>query len=150
MGDYASVAAMLDARDQTISTLLRELATATERITDLEEQREVVGNKVEALQAEIAVDDQLLADYKLVLDACPCPVHGTCVPYVLEVLKGDKPLPKPTPVNAVNKSCPHCHIFRATLRATHQGTVIECLNCGHVGKVSDFYRRMRDCGQERP
>lgn len=46
-----------------------------------------------AARHEIAVDDQLLADRNRILDACPCPAHGRCVPYVLEVLAGKKPLP---------------------------------------------------------
>jgi hypothetical protein len=37
-----------------------------------------------AARAEIAIDDQLLAERNRILDALPCPEHGPCVPYVLE------------------------------------------------------------------
>lgn len=40
--------------------------------------------ELDAAKREIAVDDQLLADRQRILDACPCPVHGSCIPYVLE------------------------------------------------------------------
>lgn len=36
--------------------------------------------------AEIAIDNQLLTDRQRILDACPCPVHGPCVPHVLHRL----------------------------------------------------------------
>ncbi len=35
---------------------------------------------------EIAINDQLLAERQRILDACPCPVHGSCVPHVLAQL----------------------------------------------------------------
>lgn len=41
----------------------------------------------DTLQREVAVDNQLLADRQRILDACPCPVHGPCVPHVLNRLK---------------------------------------------------------------
>jgi hypothetical protein len=44
--------------------------------------------EIERLRAEIAVDDKLLAERNRILEAEPCPMHGPCVPHVLEVLGG--------------------------------------------------------------
>lgn len=35
---------------------------------------------------EITVDNELLAERERILTACPCPVHGACVPHVLAEL----------------------------------------------------------------
>lgn len=77
------------------SGTIRENVIARETITSLEilltESREIAtkyeDRYFEARQ-EIALDDQLLADRDRILDACPCPAHGRCVPYVLEQLAG--------------------------------------------------------------
>lgn len=44
----------------------------------------------DAARAEIATDDLLLAERNRILDALPCPVHGPCVPYVLEFIERQK------------------------------------------------------------
>lgn len=38
------------------------------------------------LKEEIDIDNKLLADRQRILDACPCPEHGSCVPHVLDEL----------------------------------------------------------------
>jgi hypothetical protein len=44
-----------------------------------------VASNIEALQSELRVTDEILASYKLVLDAVPeCAVHGPCVPHAVE------------------------------------------------------------------
>lgn len=43
------------------------------------------------LRTEIDTDNQLLAERNRILEALPCPVHGPCVPYVLEFIKTHKP-----------------------------------------------------------
>lgn len=42
--------------------------------------------EIERLKEEVAIDNDLLAERQRILDACPCPSHGACVPHVLETL----------------------------------------------------------------
>lgn len=43
-----------------------------------------------ALRAELAITESLLAERQRILDALPCPQHGTCVPYVLDFIENAK------------------------------------------------------------
>lgn len=43
--------------------------------------------RIEKLEAEIRVDDELLKDRDRLLEAIPCPTHGACVPFALEEIK---------------------------------------------------------------
>jgi len=40
----------------------------------------------DALKEEVEIDSKLIAERDRILDACPCPVHGRCVPHVLDEL----------------------------------------------------------------
>lgn len=40
--------------------------------------------RVEKAEAEITLDDKIIADRNLVLEALPCPVHGQCVPHAID------------------------------------------------------------------
>lgn len=62
------------------------LAYADSLAAQLEAERA----KVAELEREVALDDQLLADRQRILDSCPCPVHGACIPHVLETLAKSK------------------------------------------------------------
>lgn len=43
--------------------------------------------RIVELEAEVEIDNQLLADRQKILDVCPCPIHGRCIPYVIERLE---------------------------------------------------------------
>ena len=63
---------------------------------DIEDHRQVF-NALVQMRAEIQVDDSLLKDRNRILAALPCPIHGPCVPYVLEQLEALKRLRSETP-----------------------------------------------------
>lgn len=42
---------------------------------------------IDGLREELKTSDQIIAERNRILQAHPCPVHGQCVPHVLEVLK---------------------------------------------------------------
>lgn len=47
---------------------------------------EVMLKKLAQTKEEIEVSERIIADRDRILDALPCPVHGRCVPHVLEKL----------------------------------------------------------------
>lgn len=51
--------------------------------------------RIHALEKEVLVSDKLIAERNRILDADPCPVHGQCVPHILERLSTHI-LPEPT------------------------------------------------------
>ena len=59
----------------------------TERAARTEAEAQVAG-----LKGEIAVLNQLLDMRNRILEALPCPVHGPCVPYVLDWIEESKSL----------------------------------------------------------
>ena len=50
----------------------------------------LIAAAVAAMTAEVEVLTRLLTERNRILEACPCPVHGPCVPHVLEVLASDR------------------------------------------------------------
>lgn len=91
-------------------------------------------SRLEELEREVAVDDALLAERQRILDACPCPIHGPCVPHVVkrledlqaaeaelraidQVLARRPALDKPTRVENINHAIATVIRFRALLVA---------------------------------
>ena len=78
---------------EEVARLSREVARAQESDAEslamyyrARDRAEELSREVAERDAEIAVDNELLADRQRILDACPCPVHGPCVPHVLNRL----------------------------------------------------------------
>ena len=58
-----------------------------QQIATLETINLALVQKRAELEEEIATDDVLLANSNRILKEFPCPVHGECVPYVIEKLR---------------------------------------------------------------
>lgn len=51
-----------------------------------------VHSALSQMRHEIRISDQLIAERDRILDALPCPIHGRCVPFVLEWIERKKKL----------------------------------------------------------
>jgi hypothetical protein len=70
-----------------VETLAEVTISYMREFNALRAEHERVTAELQAARDEIAIDGALLAERQRILDACPCPVHGACVPHVLDRLE---------------------------------------------------------------
>jgi hypothetical protein len=90
-GEVVKLNHVREAEAEWTNVYCRERDEAVERSGDhlellarMKAERDELRRENKSLKEEIAIDDKLIETRNRILDALPCPVHGQCVPYVLE------------------------------------------------------------------